>query len=492
MDTEELQLEGRRLAGRYRLESEVASGGMGTVWRALDEVLGRPVAVKVLHERLARDPDVLERFRLEAVAAARLSHPCVVRVFDTGIDDGVCFIVMELFVGHTLEELLAERGALPPGDAARVVRSVLQGLAHAHREGVFHRDVKPGNVMVDPAGLVKVTDFGIAKAAFAGGDLTTTGSLLGTVAYLAPEQVAGEQVDGRADLYAAGVVLYELLTGRPPFRGDSHIATATMRLHKDPVPPGSMRPGISRGLDAVVRRSLSRQPDQRFQTAEEMGAALDRAAPPPTAIRSQALERRPVPSRSGSLFRSWMMVPLLLLVVAALAVGGYAVLAPLLAGDQDGPGSSASLQRLRVTDAFDHDPAGDGEENPDAVDAVFDGDRATSWTTEGYEQIDLGGKGGVGIGFDLGGAENLSQVRIRTDLPGWEFELYAADSPGGLLTSDPLRSVDGETSFRAVEAGTIRLEGIETQYVLLWITELALDDRYRARITEATFFAPGE
>jgi eukaryotic-like serine/threonine-protein kinase len=492
MDTEELQLEGRRLAGRYRLESEVASGGMGTVWRALDEVLGRPVAVKVLHDRLARDPDVLERFRLEAVAAARLSHPCVVRVFDTGIDDGVCFIVMELLEGHTLEELLEERGALPPGDAARVVRSVLQGLAHAHREGVIHRDVKPGNVMVDPTGLVKVTDFGIAKAAFAGGDLTTTGSLLGTVAYLAPEQVAGEQVDGRSDLYAVGVVLYELLTGRPPFQGDSHIATATMRLTKDPVPPGSMRPGISRGLDAVVKRSLSRQPDQRFQTAEEMGAALDREAPPPTAVRSQAPERPAASSRSGSLFRSWMMVPLLLLVAAALAVGGYALLAPLLAGDEDGPESGPSLQRLDVADAFDHDPAGDFQENPDAVDFIIDGDRTTSWISEGYEQIDLGGKGGVGIGFDFGGTERLSQVRIRTDLPGWQFELYAGDSPGGLLSGDPLRSVDGETSFRAGEVGTLRLEEIETQYVLLWITELVLDDRHRAQISEAAFFGPGE
>jgi eukaryotic-like serine/threonine-protein kinase len=191
MDAGELGLQGRTLAGRYLLETEVAAGGMGTVWRARDEVLGRPVAVKVLHDRLARDPDVLERFRLEAVAAARLSHPNVVRVFDTGIDDAVCFIVMELFEGTTLEDLLRDEAPLAGAEASRLMGAVLQGLAHAHREGVIHRDVKPANVLIDRSGLVKVTDFGIAKAAFAASDLTATGDLLGTVRYLAPELVAG-------------------------------------------------------------------------------------------------------------------------------------------------------------------------------------------------------------------------------------------------------------------------------------------------------------
>ncbi|MGH2655033.1 MAG: protein kinase domain-containing protein, partial [Actinomycetota bacterium] len=202
MDAEEIRLVGRRLEGRYELEDEIASGGMGTVWRARDKVLGRAVAVKVLHDHLARDPDLFDRFRLEAVAAARLTHPAVVKVFDTGIDGGVSFIVMELFEGRTLESLLAERGTLDPEEAARMVRSTLQGLGHAHRHGVVHRDVKPGNILIDRDGYVKVTDFGIAKAAFAGDDLTTTGNLLGTSRYLAPEQVTGGPVDARADLYS--------------------------------------------------------------------------------------------------------------------------------------------------------------------------------------------------------------------------------------------------------------------------------------------------
>jgi serine/threonine protein kinase len=163
MDTEEIQLEGRRLAGRYVLEDQIAAGGMGTVWRARDEVLGRLVAVKVLHDRLAKDPDILERFRLEAVAAARLSHPAVVRVFDTGIDDGVCFIVMELSEGRTLEDMLASEGPLDPARAVRIVGHVLDGLGHAHREGVVHRDVKPGNILVDDS-LVNVSDFFISIA----------------------------------------------------------------------------------------------------------------------------------------------------------------------------------------------------------------------------------------------------------------------------------------------------------------------------------------
>ncbi|MGH2684208.1 MAG: protein kinase domain-containing protein, partial [Actinomycetota bacterium] len=404
MATEEIPMEGRKLAGRYALQEEVASGGMGTLWRGHDEVLGRTVAVKVLHERLARDPDLLDRFRLEAVAAARLSHPNVVRVFDTGTFDGVCFIVMELVDGTTLEDVLRERRTLEPAEASRIVRGVLLGLAHAHREGVIHRDVKPANVLIDRSGLVKVTDFGIAKAAFSEEDLTTTGSLLGTARYLAPEQVTSSKVDGRTDVYAAGIVLYEALTGKSPFEAETHIATATMRLTKDPVPPGSMRPRIGRPLDAVVMRALAREPADRFQSAEEMAAALDRAAPSDRAPHQAAPPPDRAPARSGGVFRSWMMVPLVLLIVAGLVVGAYILLEGLPGANGNGPGAEPdrSGEPVELVDASSFDPEGSGTpgEHDEDLGFAIDPDRESFWQTEGYNSADMD-KEGVGLVVEL-------------------------------------------------------------------------------------------
>jgi serine/threonine-protein kinase len=495
MDAGELRLEGRMLGGRYLLEAEVASGGMGAVWRARDQVLGRPVAVKVLHDRLARDPDLLERFRLEAIAAARLSHPNVVRVFDTGIDDGVCFIVMELFEGATLESILLDQGPLPGSDAVRVVRSVLHGLAHAHRQGVIHRDVKPGNVLIDPSGLVKVTDFGIAKAAFAASDLTTTGQLLGTARYLAPEQVAGEGVDHRADLYACGVVLYESLTGRPPFEGGSHIATATMRLTQEPPPPGSLRPGIPRRLETATMQALARDPDHRFQSADEMSSALDRTVPGErSAMRPEPLTAPP-PGRRASAFRSWMAIPLVLILVAALTVVGFVLLSPLFEGEGEGGqnGEPAQAARsLRIAAATSYDPQGTGGEHDEEVPLAFDGDPATAWTTEGYSSADLGGaKDGVGIAFDLGNPRTVASLLLHTESPGFTFSVFAGDDPGAFDLGAPLSS-GGATSFTAEDGMELAFDPVRTRYVLIWITELTEHDGFRALVNEAEILAPGD
>ena len=497
MATEESGLQGRRLANRYVLEKEIASGGMGTVWRARDEILGRAVAVKILHDSLARDPDVLERFRLEAMAAARLSHPCVVRVFDTGIDGGTCFIVMELFEGPALDDILASRGPLPPGEAARIVGAMLQGLAHAHRQGVIHRDVKPGNVLIDErAGLVKVTDFGIAKAAFAQNDLTTTGNLLGTASYLAPEQVSGGHVDPRTDLYAAGIVLYEALTGRTPFQGDTHLATAMMRVTKDPVPPGALRTGIPRDLEAVVMRALARQPEQRFQTAEEMAAALDRSAPSPGPTRVPAAAPEATERKPTGLFRSWVLVPLALIALAGLAVGGFLLVERLLeagGGGEVATGEREPVQELEIQSAASFDPEGDGEEHDEALPNAIDGSATTSWTTEGYTTATLGdAKPGVGIAFDLGRPAEVAMLRLRTDTPGWTFSVYASDSSEGFDLETPLASADGDVSFTAEENTAVRLPPTEARYFLVWITELAQADGYRAYVNEADLFPPRE
>jgi eukaryotic-like serine/threonine-protein kinase len=481
---------GVRLDGRYELQELIAAGGMADVWRARDLVLGRPVAVKLLRDELARDQDLLERFRMEAVAAARLSHPSVVRVFDTGADHGQAYIVMELFEGITLARVLEEGGPLVPEEAARVVAGALRGLAHAHDSGVVHRDVKPGNILVGDHTLVKVTDFGIAKAAFAHGDLTTTGNLLGTAKYLAPEQVAGRDVDARADLYSAGVVLYELLTGRPPFKGETHLATATLRLTQDPVPPGALRPGIPRDLERVVLRALARDPADRYQSADEMHAALEATARVATRHRPRR-PSRPAP-RPGPppLLRSWLLVPIALAIVAALVVGGLAIVDQLRSG-LGSPGTDEDLRPIPIEAAVDHDPEGDGSESSDDVGLAVDGDRATGWETEGYNQADLGGlKSGVGIYLDLGEPRTIGEVRITTALPGWRFEIRGSNDPRAF--TEALPATGGETTFRATPRTTVELEPAEHRYVLVWITLLTESpDRYRAQVAEVELLGPG-
>ena len=474
------ELLGVRLGGRYELQELIASGGMADVWQAHDLVLGRPVAVKILKQELAQDQDLLERFRLEAVAAARLSHPAIVRIFDTGDTDGFTYIVMELFEAPTLARVLQESGPLPPEEASHIVAGALLGLAHAHAGGVVHRDVKPSNILVGEGGFVKVTDFGIAKAAFAAADLTTTGNLLGTAKYLAPEQVAAGDIDARADLYAAGVVLYELLTGRTPFESDNHLATASMRLTQDPVPPGALRPGIPRNLEQVVLRALARDPDQRYQSAEEMHDALTRSG----RVRTRA-PRPARPARTAGpppMFRSWLLVPIVLVIVAALAVGAVAIFDQLRNGPPDQV-DRGGLRPVPIAEAFDHDPEGDGSESSSTVGLAIDGDPQTGWQTEGYESPDLGGleKSGVGIAFDLGTPHRVQEIRLETGIAGWRFEVRGSDD--GQTFSDPIPSPDGETTFRATPQTTVTLEPQSYRYYLIWVTLLAESpDRYRAEV----------
>ena len=237
---------GRVLGGRYRLVDPIARGGMAEVWEGYDEVLSRPVAVKLLQAHLAEDGVFLERFRREAVTAARLAHPGMVSTFDTGVDHGSAFIVMELVRGRTLRQLLIDQGRLEPWLAVAIARQIADAMIYAHQAGLVHRDIKPANVLLTDdewGGLrVKVTDFGIAKAGAAlGGDLTRTGTVLGTPKYLSPEQIRGDEPDARADLYALGVVLFEMLVGSPPFVGPTDMSTAMAHLN-DPAPacpPGS-------------------------------------------------------------------------------------------------------------------------------------------------------------------------------------------------------------------------------------------------------------
>lgn len=265
---------GFRVGGRYELTEPIATGGMAQVWRAQDTILDRPVAVKILHPHLATDAGFLVRFRREAVAAARLSHAGIVAIYDTVSADGLEAIVMELIDGRTLRMVLDETPMLSPSDTTIVGVQVADALAEAHRGGVVHRDIKPSNILLCSDRRVMVTDFGIAKAG-EDTDLTVTGTLLGTAKYLSPEQVRGEDVDPRSDLYSLGVVLFEALAGQPPFKAETDAATALARLHSEAPPLQQFRPDVPTDLADIVMRLLAREPDQRFARAVDLRAVLD-------------------------------------------------------------------------------------------------------------------------------------------------------------------------------------------------------------------------
>lgn len=266
----------RVLAGRYRIETAIGQGGMARVFRATDEVLGRTVAVKVLAPQYARDGQFVERFRREAQAAAALNHANVVSVFDTGSEGPVHYIVMEHVEGRTLRDVIAQDGRLHPSRAAEITEALSRALAAAHEQGLVHRDVKPGNVMITAQGDVKVMDFGIARAT-SGEALTQTATVLGTAAYFSPEQAKGEAVDARSDIYSAGCVLYEMLTGRAPFTGDSPVAIAYQHVREDPTPPSRLNPDVPPPLEAITLKALAKNPANRYQSATEMAEDLGRA-----------------------------------------------------------------------------------------------------------------------------------------------------------------------------------------------------------------------
>ena len=337
--------------GRYRIVRKLGSGGMADVYLAEDEDLGRRIAIKILNDRHANDESFVERFRREAKNAAGLSHPNIVSIYDRGEAEGTYYIAMEYLDGRSLKELVVARGPLPISDAIDATRQVLAALRFAHRKGVVHRDIKPHNVMADADGRLKVTDFGIARAGVS--QMTEAGSIIGTAQYLSPEQARGAPVDQRSDLYSVGVVLYEMLTGTTPFSGESPVEIAMKHLSDPPRPPSVERPDIPPDLDMIVLRALAKNPDDRFQTAEEMDGELERVsrgagvstqtADAATAVLSGAElaeartaivppRRPPATTRPGYRYADppprrrpvWPWLLALLLVVLAAVAGWYA------------------------------------------------------------------------------------------------------------------------------------------------------------------------
>jgi eukaryotic-like serine/threonine-protein kinase len=271
--------------GRYRVISRLGSGGMADVYLAQDQLLGREVAVKVLHHHFAEDQEFVERFRREASSAAALSHPNIVAIFDRGEWNGTYYIAMEYVAGRSLKTIVREQGALDPAAAIDIVVQILRAARFAHRRGVIHRDLKPHNVILDDEGRARVTDFGIARAGAS--DMTLTGSIMGTAQYLSPEQAQGFAVSAASDLYSVGVILYELLTGVVPFEGESAVAIAFKQVSAEPRPPSELNPALPPSLDAVVLRALAKDPTQRYADADELIAALQQ-------------EREALPAFSGA------------------------------------------------------------------------------------------------------------------------------------------------------------------------------------------------
>ena len=484
------------LAGRYRLKRLIAKGGMAEVWEAVDDILGRPVAVKILHPHLAADESFRERFRREAIAAARLAHPNVVATFDTGTDGGITFIVMELVEADTLREVLNQTGPMAPGRVVHIGAQVADALHYAHKSGVVHRDVKPANILVCPDGRVKVADFGIAKAVedsepdrpSPSDALTGTGSIVGTAQYLSPEQVDGRAVDGRTDVYALGVVLYEMVCGRPPFTGDTDMAVALKHITTNPPAPGQVRAGIPRGLEELVLRAMAKAPEARHQSAAELQTALlsaDIAPGEPTGV--VAAPPRPLPPRQDHTpprgvpptivksERRWM-VPTVAIVAVALTLGIVGVLFALSDTGKkllDASEEPAAGQRAIPTPtalAFDP-PPGSGVEHDDELEFLVDGDPSSAWRTENYSTSKFGGlKPGVGVILQLDGPYKLKELTVTSSSKGWSAEVLVAD------TTRTTREAWGQpvSTKRGIAEGstTFDLAGRSGGAVLLWITDL--------------------
>jgi eukaryotic-like serine/threonine-protein kinase len=479
---------GETIADRYDLEELVGTGGMSSVYRARDRLLERQVAIKVLHEHYSRDDDYVERFRREARAAAKLSHPNIVTVIDRGEAEGRQFIVFEYVDGRNLKQLVRSRGRLPVRDALELGIEIGRALAFAHAQGLVHRDVKPQNVLLGN-GDVKVTDFGIARSVDVRAGLTATGTVLGTSEYISPEQATGRAVDARTDVYSLGVVVYELLAGDPPFSGDSFVAVAMQHV-SGPVPSiAARRPDVPLRVDAALQRAMAKDPDERFQSMGELVAELTACvatlgdtddertvivAPPvaPRPQRARRRRRRPSP----------LVVVVVALAAVGVAAGAYFGLHD--SGSGGGGGGSGPPIRLVASNAYDPPPpigGGDGQEHDKLVPDATDGNQQTFWSTEDYRgSVTFGNlKDGVGIVVDARRPVKLPSLTVTSDTPGFQARVEAGASSNGTFDPvSPTKTVESRTTF-PLSVDQAR------RYYLVWITRLA-PDYPRTHVNEIT------
>jgi serine/threonine-protein kinase len=480
---------GDLIADRYELEELVGTGGMSTVFRAHDLQLERRVAIKILHEHYAEDPEYLERFRREARAVARLSHPNIVTVIDRGDDDGRQYIVFEHVEGENLKELAVRSGRLPVRQALELVLAVADGLAFAHAQGLVHRDVKPQNVLLSDEGEVKVTDFGIARSLHVEHGVTQTGTVLGTGEYLAPEQASGGQVSPATDVYSLGVVLWELLAGDVPFTGDNFVAVALRHVNEPPPHLRERRPDVSPRLEAAIERALAKDPARRFPSMKAFGQELRACraevdagvVSPPGSDAELTLVTPPsrVPAPARPRRRRRRRRPLAWLLLALIVAGATFAAVFLLGGAAHHGGTSSggsTGKPVQLHGLAGYDPQGDGVEGNAVAGQATDGSTLTSWSTETYNGPDFAGlKTGVGLVLAAGGPVKLAHLTLTTPTPGFTAEIQAGDSPTGGFTADSSpQKVDGTTK-------TFDLDGKTATYYVIWITKPSVD---RVEISE--------
>jgi tRNA A-37 threonylcarbamoyl transferase component Bud32 len=488
---------GTVLSGRYRLEAKLGSGGMSTVYLARDETLDRPVAVKVMHREMSEQADQLERFRQEARAVAKLSHPNVVSVIDAGEDGGHPYIVFEYVKGETLKQRISRLGALDTQEAIAYAIEVARGLSVAHARNMVHRDIKPQNVLIDEDGRAKLTDFGISRQLEQAG-VTATGRVLGTTDYVAPEQAMGRAVDQRSDVYSLGVVLYEMLVGQVPFHADSQVGVAMKHVNEELPDVQRRRPEVSAAVALVVERATAKNPDERYQAVGEMiddlETALEVEAARAGGVSGEAtsvLDAVPPPQRKLSTRARWSWAAIVVLLLAAAAA--LAAVQLISSGIGGGGADEGEGSPVAISSVTDYDPQGDEEEVGDLVGLAADGDpTGTAWESEHYdadsfEGIKTGPEAGVGLYATTASPGRPERMIVRTPTPGWDAKVFAA--PAG-PPSD--LSGWGEPVGEVSEAGArqeIPLSVREpSTYFLLWFTKPAESrdqpGRYQVQVSD--------
>ena len=493
---------GTVLSGRYRLEAKLGSGGMSTVYLARDETLDRPVAVKVMHREMSEQEDQLQRFRQEARAVAKLTHPNVVSVIDAGEDGGYPYIVFEYVKGETLKQRIGRVGALDTQEAIAYAIEVGRGLGVAHARNMVHRDIKPQNVLIDEEGRAKLTDFGISRQLEQDG-VTATGRVLGTTDYVAPEQAMGKAVDPRSDIYSLGVVLYEMLVGQVPFHADSQVGVAMKHVNEELPDVQRRRPEASAAVALVVERATAKNPDERYQTIAQMVDDLETAleveaarAGSTTGEATSVLDAVPPPERklsSGARW-SWAAVAILLLV------GGGALLAVQLISNGGFGGGGADKGKggkVAISGATDYDPEGDGEEIGSKVELVRDGDpTGTAWETEHYdsetfEGTKTGPDPGVGVYVTTSSPATPKRMIVRTPTPGWNAQVFAAPAgPPSDITGwdEPVGEVSEAEGTQEIDLEVHQ----PSTYFLLWFTKASpardQEGRYQIEISDIKLF----
>jgi eukaryotic-like serine/threonine-protein kinase len=472
---------GTTLGDRYTLEARIGAGGMSTVYRATDETLQRPVAVKLLNRDVADDEAHLTRFRREARAVAQLSHPNVVGVIDAGEDDGRPYIVFEYVDGETLKSRIRRLGQLPIADSVAYSIEIARALGAAHARHIIHRDVKPQNVMIDSEGSTKVTDFGIARTLEEDG-LTADGRLLGTTDYVSPEQALGQPVTGQSDLYSLGIVLYEMLSGEVPFKGDNPVAVA-MKHVRDPLPDvQAQRPEVSAALAAVIDRATAKQAGDRYATDADLISDLEDVLSIETARAGSAssevtsvLNTLPAAKRRRVPFTLRHRVFALVMIgVAVLAAAGATAWLIARSHPQRQHHSTPVVLKIKLcaTCAQGFNPLGTPTDETPNAQLAIDGNPTTAWSTQQYYSHKLG-KAGTGLYVDTSTPMAVRQLRILTDTPGFTASIYARTSAPPLKWPDSgWVPVSASIAVASNMAFILTTHGHAYRYFLVWITSL--------------------